>query len=250
MSYFLTHAKRRNDHLAACQKRRQGGSKQRATRKTSGGDKPLPPGADRHYGAHLSVLEEQLASLRTTYPDHAERNQHKPKILADYMPVVDAFIEAGGTHQNDILIHLIITACDVGNWDTAIRYADYANTHQMTSPEGWDRNMVTFVADAIRIAHADVESAAIKQKDAIQPFDLPPQFFQVLNNIESGDWDVHFTAQCKNQKMAGVWAEANGEWADAVKYYTAANRDKTRGVKARLDKAQAALTAEASTVSE
>ncbi len=238
MGYLENQAAKRQQHLEACANRRKTRLvRNREVAAADGETLPLPPGADREYSIALAALEQQLATLKSQYSDHAERNRHLPPILNSVKQYLTDWIASGKTHQNDVLIKAVVMACDTGEWDLAIEYTDIAVKHNMQS--GMKRNLPTFVADAIRIAHVEREKTAIAQGDALQPFELPEAFYTVLERIANEQWAVEFIAQTKNQKMAGLASESRQDWANAEKYYELAHRDPTRGVKGRLEKAKA-----------
>ena len=238
MSYLEARAAKRKKHLEACAKRRNARIvRGRAVVVDDTKDSPAPAGADREYSIALAAFDQQIETLRAQYSDHAERNAHMPPILNSVKQYLTDWMASGKTHQNDVLVKAAVMACDIQDWELAIEYTDVAVQHDMQS--GMKRNLPNFIADAIRIAHAGLEKAAIAQGEAIEPFSLPDAFFTVLDRIESDAWAVEFIVQTKNQKMAGLAYESNGDWENAEKYYALAHRDETRGVKGRLERAQA-----------
>ena len=81
----------------------------------------------------------------------------KKEILPDYQPWIDGVLENGKGAQDVVLMTVLVWHIDVGNYDDAIRIAEYALQHDLVMPDQYSRNLTTVLLD-------EISEAMLKQK--------------------------------------------------------------------------------------
>lgn len=179
-------------------------------------------------GIEYEILRAQVLAdvqhLKSAYPDHAERNRHKPAIIDKYREYLTDWLRQGKQHQNDVLVKVCIMAADCGDYALAITLAD-AGEKQVT---GMSRDLRTLVADGV-----------LQDKD--QPKHALAEVFQ---RLDDGRWSLNRPLRRKYF----VWAAKNAKEHDpvaALRYaQTADSLDSNAGVKGLIEELKLRLAGE------
>ena len=190
--------------------------------------------------SQFEVLESSLKNDVTALANTptGERDELRKTFIARYLPHVEKYVESAEVYANQILVMVMMWLFDNRDISSALKYALVAIEQGQKMPQQFNRNLATFVADAV-LDWADRE---LKLGHAIDPY-----FSQVLTKLD--DWPVPEVVHMKYNKMAGTLALDEKRYADAVKYLQKANEYGTSNnpakVKTKLDKALAELEKEA-----
>lgn len=190
--------------------------------------------------SQFEVLESSLKNDVTALANTptGERDEQRKTFIARYLPHVEKYVESAEVYANQILVMVMMWLFDNRDISNALKYALVAIEQGQKMPQQFNRNLATFVADAV-LDWADRE---LKLGHAIDPY-----FSQVLTKLD--DWAVPEVVHMKYNKMAGTLALDEKRYADAVKYLQKANEYGTSNnpakVKTKLDKALAELEKEA-----
>lgn len=183
-----------------------------------------------------SSLKNDVAALANT--PTGERDEQRKTFIARYLPHVEKYVESAEVYANQILVMVMMWLFDNRDIASALRYALVAIEQGQKMPQQFNRNLATFVADAV-LDWADRE---LKLGHAIDPY-----FSQVLALLDG--WQVPEVVHMKYNKLAGTLALDEKRYADAVAYLKKANEYGTSNnpakVKTKLDKALAELEKEA-----
>lgn len=179
-----------------------------------------------------SSLNNDVAALANT--PTGERDEVRKTFLARYLPHVEEYVKSAEVYANSILVMVMMWFFDNRDIANALKYALVAIEQGQKMPQQFNRNLATFVADAV----LDWSDRELKKGHAIDPY-----FSQVHNLLD--DWPVPEVVHMKFNKMAGTVALDDERYADAVKYLQKANEYGTSNnpakVKTKLDKALAEL---------
>ncbi|WP_299594328.1 phage terminase small subunit [uncultured Microbulbifer sp.] len=184
-----------------------------------------------------TIVETQLErdlELLSERDNVAEKIALKRQLLPNYLPQVDAYLEAGMQHPNPLLVWCLIWLIDVEDIEQALKLANIAIEQQQLMPERFKRDLPTYVAEAL---HDWAERQYKDQKSA------DPYFSEVVDAVHSERWPVaQIIVQGKLYKLAGLFAERNGETEKAVQWFERAMEANPRaGVKTRLEKLKTQL---------
>ncbi len=185
----------------------------------------------------LTVELENARKALHELPQGEARRERKKRLLAQYLPMVEAFLAGPENYQNPVLMWCLIWSCDIGDLAGAQRLADAAIERNQAMPHppfGKDYTVKLFWADSV-LTWATLEFAAGR---SVNPY-FPDMFGRVM------EWPVHDVIKAKYYKLAALIAEKNEAIDEALAYAVAA-RDvgagavKVKTLIARLEKAAAA----------
>lgn len=179
-----------------------------------------------------TAYELQLAKLyddkrRLSDIQSLERKiEVKREILPDYDTWIDGVLDAGTGSQDQILVTTMVWHIDVGNYDEAMRIAQYVVKHDLKMPDDYQRTVPTLLVD-------EISDAALAAQKAETPFPL-----QILLELAAltADCDMPDQARAKLHRAIGVELQAQGNAHDAKEHYERALQlDERSGVKRQLD---------------
>lgn len=182
----------------------------------------------------LAALAQDLDALKglTAIEDKLAL---KKELLPKWKEVVDRYRESGAQHPFEPLVRLVIWLIDLGQIDQALDYATFAIAQKQFMPDGFKRDLPTYVTEEIQKWAEDQYKAGA----SAEPF-----FSQVIERVESGAWPVpQIIVISKLYRLAGMFAEREGDLEKAEAAYKKcmeANPEK-HGVKTRFTAVQAKL---------
>lgn len=123
------------------------------------------------------IWEDQILTdkqwLKSSYPDHSERNKHKAKVLDKYRDYLTRLINDRANRPSKVLVNCCIWAADVGDFELAITLAHIGN-HQHS---GMERDLRTFVADTL------LQSTSTDYHNAMRQ--------HLFKKLLSGEWSLN-----------------------------------------------------------
>lgn len=184
--------------------------------------------------SQFEVLESSLKNDVTALANTptGERDDLRKTFIARYLPHVEKYVESAEVYANQILVMVMMWLFDNRDIGKALKYAFVAIEQGQKMPQQFNRNLATFVADAV-LDWADRE---LKLGHAIDPY-----FSQVLKQLER--WPVPEVVHMKYNKLAGNIAFDNEHYVDAVAFFQIAESFGTANnpakVTTKLNKARA-----------
>lgn len=120
-------------------------------------------GSARHANAYelmLMQLNEDRRRLKGIQ-SHVRKAEIKITLLPKYLAWINGVIEANSERQDDVLLYVMVWAIDAGDFDLALRIAEYALTHRWVMPMPTPRNVATWVVE--EISDSALKALATKQ---------------------------------------------------------------------------------------
>lgn len=192
----------------------------------------LTKGLD-HYQARVAEAVSAMAPLEAM---SAERTAYKRKAaLPEILPFVQAYQDKGETYPNMVAVQAMVWLFDVGDIEEALKLGLYlAKTKAQTMPKRFDRDLPTFLCDAVY----DWAKAQLEAENPASPY-----LQELLAGIEDGQWDLHPAVHSKLLAMAAKHADRESDWQACFNYCEKAQRvnPKGAGVKTLKEKAKAEL---------
>ncbi len=144
---------------------------------------PSPPRAQPTVANQWQTcLESDLLRLKRI-TSHSKRDELKrTELIPRYIEYLNGVMEAGQGGQNDVLVRVMIWCIDAGEFNRAIDLAAYAIQHDMSSPEGFQRDIKNILAGDIARKCIDL----LKLGRAVSAFERPVNKIYKL----SADWDL------------------------------------------------------------
>ncbi|WP_032882875.1 phage terminase small subunit [Acinetobacter sp. 1000160] len=97
-----------------------------------------------------------------------EKIAKKAEWLPEYAGFIDGCLAVSPAPQNTTLVHLMIWACDVNDFELAVKIAEYVVLNDMVMPEGYSRSTAEFVTEQCAEVFIDDEDLAIANASIIQ----------------------------------------------------------------------------------
>lgn len=191
------------------------------------------------YELMLMQLADHKRSLKEI--QSVERKvEAKRGMLPEYVAYIDGILQADSGRQDEVLMTMLVWSIDVGDYARAIEIGAYALRHGLVTPEQYNRDTATLLAE--EMAEARLRGAAVPVDDLVH-----------VDDLTSGS-DMPDEARAKLKRAIG---EA---YSDAAPYVATAyleraiELNKNIGVKKLLDslkrKAKAAAEAQATPATE
>lgn len=200
-----------------------------------------PPAAptgtlEQYQAAIAAAISNYKAATVAMSP---ERTAAKRAALADILPFVQGYIDAGHSYPNSVAVQAMIWLFDVGDIERALSLGlalIVQGCHHMPRDDFKRPDLETFVCDA-------VYDWANVQLKAGQP--AAPYLEQLILALEAGKWALSLPVHSKMYAMAAKHAKLAGDWSAVLKHCIVAqnvNPDGA-GVKTLKDEALAKLAA-------
>lgn len=106
----------------------------------------------------------QLKEIKSTQ----EKIAKKKEWLPEYLGYIDGCLAVSPSAQNTTLVTLMIWAVDAGEYELAVRIAEYAILNEMVMPEGYSRGIAEFVTEQSAIDFCDDSDLAIAHAELIK----------------------------------------------------------------------------------
>lgn len=193
-----------------------------------------PANARKHLALMEASLDQDLERI-SAIPGRATRQDLKrDELLPKYQDYVQRYLESGLVFQNRVLVMVMVWLFDTAQLDDALELADIAIEQKQVMPEGFKRDVQTFVADAI------CEWAYEEHKAGRSP---EPYLSDLVHRVD-GEWQLPEQIPAKYHKLIGIRAiEAEPkDWATALLHLERATElYPSIGVGTRIDNCRKAL---------
>lgn len=149
----------------------------------------------------------------------------KHEILPEYDDWVAGALAGGRGGQDDVLVTVMVWRMDTGDFDEALKIAEYVLEHDLVLPDQYQRTVPTVIVD-------EVSQAALQiQKD---DHSFPIYLLQKVHEL-TADSDMPDQARAKLHKALGYEYNASNELELALEHYEIALRlDNRIGVKRQI----------------
>ena len=159
--------------------------------------------------ADATQYELQLVSLAThkrrlkKIQSIERKIEVKREIVGDFDAYIKGTIESGAGVQDDVLTTIMVWRIDVGDIPGALEIAEYALEHGLKTPEQYNRDTATLVAE-------EVAETAIKDVNAVTLNDI-----NATEQLTSGH-DMPDEVRAKLYKALGARLVADGSQAEGL----------------------------------
>ncbi|WP_151803192.1 phage terminase small subunit [Acinetobacter guillouiae] len=97
-----------------------------------------------------------------------DRIEMKKQWLPEYLGYIDGCLAVSPSAQNTTLVTLMIWAIDAGEYELAVRIAEYAILNEMVMPEGYSRGIAEFVTEQSASDFIDDSELAVAHAELIK----------------------------------------------------------------------------------
>ncbi len=208
---------------------------QRATAAKQAGESPAGKQA---CGDQYELMSAALWQARQTLKNIKSieaKIAKKRELLPAFAPYIEGVLTAGNGAQDDVLMAIMVWLFDVGDLDAALRIADYALKHQLDTPDRYQRDTASIVAEQT----AEEAQKLLKQENR----DLP-KLIAALTRAETltAGADMHDQIRAKLHKAQGYALRDAGNHHAALNHLQRALAlNANVGVKKDIEKLERAL---------
>lgn len=150
---------------------------------------------------HLNILKD-MKSIQ-------ERIAKKAVWLPEYLGYIDGCLAVSPAPQNTTLVHLMIWACDVNDFELAVRIAEYVVLNDMVMPEGYTRTTAEFVTEQCAEVFIDDMDLAIANASLIERIISLGEGEQIVDEVRAKIYRALGDALNQAQPMEAVTAYKN-----------------------------------------
>jgi len=158
-----------------------------------------------HYQAAMSADLAKLAAIR----DITEKAMVKKQLIDTYWPFVKKYLDNGDNYPNDIAVRICIWLFDILDIERGLNVALTLIKQNQIMPAKFDRDLPTFVCDAMY----DLAAALLK----VNPQQSASPYLDALvAEIDNGQWSL---APMVHSKMYAILAKHKsrvGEYAACI----------------------------------
>jgi hypothetical protein len=168
-----------------------------------------PVGVDvgkfEHYQAAMSADLAKLSTLN----DVVEKAKAKAMMLATYWEFVKAYVTNGDNYPNDIAVRVCIWLFDILDIERALNLAFVLIKQNQVTPPKFDRDLPTFVCDAIY----DWAAALLKLDT---PQSASPYLDAVVATLDNDKWSLAPPVQSKMYVILAKHKKRESDWASCL----------------------------------
>lgn len=185
---------------------------------------------------HLKLMEDALAGdlERISAINSREQRQllKRDELLPKYLEYVQRYRESGLNFPNPVLAYVLIWLFDTEQFTQGLELADFGMSQGQALPERFDRDIPTFVADAV-IDWAEGEFKARRSPE--------PYVSNLLPHVD-GEWQLFERIPARYHKLLGLIALNRHDWPVAIAHFERAEQLwESIGVGTRLNDCRRAL---------
>lgn len=182
---------------------------------------------------YQAAVDAAISAMAPMEAKGAERTAYKRETaLPGILPFVQSYIAKWETYPNSVAVQAMIWLFDVGEIEPALDTALYlVKTKNQIMPEKFDRDLPTFICDA-------VYDWAKDQLDAKNP--ASPYLQTLLDTITADQWSLHPAVHSKLFAMAAKHAEREENWQACIQYCDKAQQVNPEGAGVKTMKQRAA----------
>jgi tetratricopeptide (TPR) repeat protein len=149
------------------------------------------------YELHAHALYEARRSLKSI-KSIQQKIEKKRELLPDFIPYVTGVLAEGKGAKDDVLMTLMVWCIDIGDFETALKIGAYAVQHSIETPDQYDRDTVSILAEEI----AEGVKAQLEKEGADADADALANVMARCVAIV-GDADMHDQIKAKTHKSYG-----------------------------------------------
>jgi len=185
---------------------------------------------------HLKLMEDALAGdlERISAINSREQRQmlKRDELLPKYLEYVQRYRESGLNFPNPVLAYVLVWLFDTEQFTQGLELADFAMSQGQALPERFDRDIPTFVADAV----IDWAEAEFKARRSPEPY-----VSNLLPRVD-GEWQLFERIPARYHKLLGLIALNRQDWPVAIAHFERAEQlYESIGVGTRLNDCRRAL---------
>jgi hypothetical protein len=171
---------------------------------------PAKPGSEKtvivngnlaHYQAAMSADLAKLSGIN----DLVEKAKAKTIMLATYLPFVNDYVSKGDNYPNDIAVRVCIWLFDTLDIERALNLAFVLIKQSQVTPPKFDRDLPTFVCDAVY----DWAAALLKLDP---PQSASPYLDTVVATMDNDKWSLAPPVQSKMYSLLAKHKKREGDW--------------------------------------
>lgn len=201
----------------------------------AGAADPRAAQGGEQYELHAAALWEARRTLKGIKSIEAKVAK-KRELLPDFAAYVDGVIEGGNGAQDDVLMTIMLWRLDVGDLEGGIEVAEYALRHDLDTPDRFERDTASIVAE-------QVAEESLARLEAADPEDLASVAAELVVHLSRAEAltsgaDMHDQIRAKLHKALGyAYREKPGTLDEALKHLRRALQLNDRvGVKKDIEK--------------
>lgn len=168
------------------------------------------PVALGHLAQYQAAMDATLARLAAITAMSEEDKAAKAAALADFMPFVDAYVDAGHVYPNTVAVWCCVWLLDIGDIERGLRLGLYLiGTGNQSAPAGFKRRALE---PCVCQAVYDWANQKLNANESASPY---------LENLiaameQAGNWDLPPLVAGMVYAMAAKHADRAGDWAACV----------------------------------
>ncbi|SMD00655.1 phage terminase small subunit [Pseudomonas sp. URIL14HWK12:I5] len=191
-----------------------------------------PANAQKHYKLMEDALKVDLERLKGLNSIEQRQLMKRDELLPKYLEYVGRYGESGLNFPNQVLMYVVIWLFDTAQFEAGLALADFAMAQGQKLPEGFDRDVPTFIADEV-IEWAEAEYKASRSPE--------PYVSNLLPRVD-GEWSLFERIPARYHKQLGILAMDRKDWTSAIVHFERAEAlYESIGVGTRLAGARKAL---------
>lgn len=185
---------------------------------------------------HLKLMEASLAQdlerISAINSREVRQQLKRDELLPKYLDYVQDYRKSGLNFPNAVVMQVLVWLFDTEQFEAGLDLADFAMTQGQQMPERFERDVPTFVADAV----IDWAEAEYKAKRSPEPY------LSNLLPLVDGEWQLFERIPARYHKVLGILAMERRDWPGAIKHLERATQlYDSIGVGTKLEGARKAL---------
>ncbi|WP_416139084.1 phage terminase small subunit [Halomonas sp. HK25] len=179
----------------------------------AGAADPRAAQGGEQYEVHAAYLWEARRTVKRIKSLEAKVAK-KRELLPEFESYVAGVLEGGQGAQDDVLMTVMLWRLDVGDLAGGIEVADYALRHGLDTPDRFERDTASIVAE-------QVAEEALARLEATEGDELPAVAAELVMHLARAqalteDADMHDQIRAKLHKALGYAYRESGSLGDAL----------------------------------
>lgn len=176
--------------------------------KAAGTARPNEPQTGEQFEIFAAALWEARRTLKTIKSTQAKVDK-KREMLPDFDPYIQGVLDGGNGAQDSVLMTMMVWRIDVGDLTGALDIGEYAVKHNLDTPDQFDRDTVSLLAEEI----ADTAARQLSESE-----DSAPALVEILERTAAvvDGHDMHDQIKAKLHKSTGYAHRIAGNLAAAL----------------------------------
>lgn len=189
---------------------------QRVTAAKAAGDaQPGRPQGGQQYELFAAALWEARQTLKGIKSVEAKIAK-KRELLPQFGPYVQGVLEGGTGAQDDVLVTVMLWCFDIGEIATGLEIAEYAIKHGLDTPDRFDRDTATLVAE--QVAEEALRQLQVSKGEKGEDDNSEAAAYLVMHLVQAEaltrEADMHDQVRAKLHKALGYAYRDKGNSID------------------------------------